>query len=191
MIKPTTALHPTILMICLLATSLTACKKARMAPPMTPQEIARHTEGQPQIFIAKNNTLTLEGIEALYLGQPHEEAMAILNELCPVIETFDGGWRHNHAVFKGCTIDDDSDHTRTVRAGFWPHNGNRLSTLEIKDRPLSLPLVRARFTEQADTLTEDLPRRAILMMATPEYRLFANWDDGEAGAAHLIIGFQP
>lgn len=174
----------------LLLATLTGCKKARMAPPMTPDEIARHTQDQPQIFVEKNGALTLEGIEELYLGQPQHEAMAVLNEICPVIETFDGGWRHNHAVFKGCIID-DGHHTKTLRAGFWPHNDNRVSTLEIKDRTLSLPLVRARFSQIADSLTEDLPRRAILMMASPQYRLFANWDDGEDGFAHIIIGFQP
>ena len=169
--------------------TLTACQK-KLAPPLSDADIQRLTEGEPQIFVEKNGTLTLEGIEDLYLGQSKEDAMKVLTDYCGTLEVFDGGWRHNQAVFKGCIID-DGPQTKTLRAGFWPHNGDRLSTLEIKDRPLNLAVVRARFSEFADELTEDLPRRGILMMATPDYRLFANWDEGQHGHAHLIIGFQP
>ena len=178
-----------LLMLSTLLLATPACRQ-NLAPPLSEVEIERLTEGQPEIFTLDNDHLTLKGLEGLYLGQPFEEGMKALQEYCEILEVFDGGWRHNHAVFKGCIIDQDH-HTRTLRVGFWPSNENRVSTLELKDRRLSQPLVRARFTQIAGPLSKDLPRRGLLMMADPQYRLFASWDDGEEQPVHLIVGLQP
>lgn len=169
---------------------LFGCDKNRRAEPLSDEEIEKLTDGQPEIFVDKNGSLTLEGIEDLYLGQSRREAMAVLEEYCDRIHTYDGGWRHAEAVFEGCIID-DGEHFKVIRAGFWPFNDDRVSTLEIKWRQIPLPVVRARFAQIADDLSEDLPRRGILMMATSRYRLLANWDDGADGPAHITIGFHP
>ena len=164
--------------------------KQNLAPPLSDEDIQRFTQGQPEIFALHQGHLTLVGLDGLYLGQPFDEAMEKLEEHCDLLEVFDGGWRHNHAVFKGCIID-EGPRTRTLRVGFWPTNENRVSTLELKDRRLNQPLIRARFTQIAGPLTQDLPRRGLLMMADSQHRLFASWDDGEDQPAHIIIGFQP
>ena len=167
-----------------------ACERHRTVPPLTDDEIEELTEGQPRIFIKEQGTLTLEGIEDLYLGQPYDEAMAVLDEYCEVVKVYEGGWRRKDAVFKGCNIF-DVDPPKTLRAGFWPFNDDRLSTLEIRQHPIPRDVVRARFTQLADHLNEDRPRRGILIMASTRYRLIASWDDGIDEPAHITIGLHP
>lgn len=170
---------------------LFGCDRDRTATPLTDEEIAELTEDQPQIFVETNGTMTLEGIEDLYLGQPKDEAMEVLEDYCDGrINTYEGGWRRADAVFEGCIVDEGT-HFKTIRAGFWPFNDDELSTLEIQSEPIPQPVVRARFSEIAGELTEDLPRRGILMMADERYRLLANWDDGADEPAHITIGFHP
>lgn len=184
-----TRIFALVLSICL-AASATACDRDRRAPPLTDDEIEELTEGQPRLFVEQHGTLTLEGIEDLYLGQSRDDALEVLDDYCDRIMTFDGGWRHGDAVFKGCIIP-AGDGYKTIRAGFWPTNEHRVSTLELQSEPIPQPVVRARFTELADELTEDLPRRGILMMASERYRLIANWDDGADEPAHITVGFHP
>lgn len=181
---------PGLLTVVAISLLVVGCDRERKVPPLTDQEIVELTDGQPKIFVEKKGTLTLEGLEDLYLGQAHDEAMEVLEKRCEHIKTFDGGWRHSNAVFKGCIIDDGTDF-HTIRVGFWPFNDDRVSTLEIQSEVIALPVVRARFTEIADELTEDLPRRGILMMADQRYKLLANWDDGADEPAHITIGFHP
>lgn len=180
-----------LIVFVLFAFTIAACDRSRTAPPLTDEEIESLTANQPQIFIEQNGTLTLEGIEKLYLGQSYDEAMEVLDGYCEQVMVFEGGWRHDHATFKGCDVFKDDGHIKTLRAGFWPKADNRLSTLEIRDRAISLPVVRARFSQIADELREDLPRRGILMMQSSRYRLIANWDDGADEPAHITIGFHP
>ncbi len=182
----------TLSLIALLAVplALAGCDRERTVTPLTDREVQQLTEDQPQIFVETQNTLTLEGIEDLYLGQDYDEAMNVLDDYCERIMTYDGGWRHSDAVFKGCIIDEGT-HYKTIRAGFWPFRDDELSTLEIEDRVIEPDVVRARFTELSDRLTEDLPRGGLLMMASPDYRLIANWDDGTDEPAHITIGFPP
>ncbi len=180
----------TILLL-LLVGGCDGCEKHHKAPPMDADEMASITDGAPQIFIERQGTLTLEGIDELYLGQSKEEALEVLDTYCDRIMTFEGGWRHKDAVFKGCNIIDNDGQVSTLRAGFWPFADNRLSTLELQDRTLSPRLVRARFTQIADTLEQDLPRRGILMMSSSRYRLIASWDDGVDEPVRLTIGFHP
>jgi hypothetical protein len=164
--------------------------QGRKVTGMSPEEIAEAVAGQPVIFVEKSGGLAFEGVEQLYLGQPEADAMATLESLCAVIEVYEGGWRHRNAVFKGCIIEEGS-RIRTIRAGFWPHNDNRVSTLELKEASLDPRLVRARFTQVAGPLREDLPRPGVLIMTSDRYRLFANWDEGRHGPTHLTMGFQP
>lgn len=181
---------PAVLVVFAVASLLSGCDRDRTVTPLTDSEIGELTEGQPQIFIEKNGSLTLEGIEDLYLGQPHDEAMEVLDDYCDRIMTYEGGWRRKDAVFKGCIIDDGVNFI-TIRAGFWPFNDDRLSTLEIQSEVIPMSVVRARFTEIAGKLTEDLPRRGILIMADDRYKMLANWDDGADEPAHITIGFHP
>ncbi len=162
----------------------------RKADPMDEAEILRVVQGQPKIFLPTNGTLALEGAEGLYLGQDESEALAVLGELCGTLEVYDGGWRHKDAVFKGCIIEQNGE-TRTIRAGFWPHNENRVSTLEVKHYNFSRDVVRARFTQFADALTEDIPRPGALIMASTRFRLFASWDEGAQSATHITVGYIP
>ncbi len=179
-----------IIVVATLAVGVVACDRSRTATPLTDEELEELTDGQPEIFIEQKGTLTLEGIEKLYLGQPHEEAMEVLDDYCERIKTFDGGWRHAEAVFKGCIIDDGTDFI-TIRAGFWPFADNELSTLEIQSERIPMDVVRARFTQVAGELQQDLPRRGILMMADDRYKMLANWDDGADEPAHITVGFHP
>ena len=179
----------TALFVAMTAVS-TGCDRDRRVPPLTADEIEELTRGEPQIFVERHGSLTLEGIEDLYLGQSYDEALEVLDDYCDRIKTFDGGWRHKEATFKGCILPADEGY-KTIRAGFWPFNDNELSTLEIQSRAISQQVVRARFTELAGELTEDLPRRGILMMASERYRLIANWDDGAHEPAHITVGFPP
>lgn len=180
------------LLLSIVASALlsTACKRNRTAPTLSAEEIQELTKDQPDIFIKRDGSLTMEGVENLYLGQSYDDAMEVLDDYCEVIKVFEGGWRHSHAVFKGCIIGSGPE-AKTIRAGFWPFNEDRLSTLEIQSRPIPQPVVRARFTEIADELKEDLPRRGLLVMASSRYRLLANWDDGVDEPAHITIGFHP
>ncbi|MBA2662771.1 MAG: hypothetical protein H0U74_10780 [Bradymonadaceae bacterium] len=168
---------------------LTACQN-RLAPPLSPEQIESATRDQPLIFIDSQGALSLEGAEKLFLGQDEASALAVLDEYCDRLEVYKGGWRHKHAVFKGCIIEVGDD-TRTIRAGFWPHNGNRVSTLEVKHHNFEPQLVRARFMQYADELTEDIPRPGALMMASTRYKLFASWDDGAKAPTHITVGFIP
>jgi hypothetical protein len=172
----------------LVLTSL-ACQ-GRKADPLSPQEVAEVTKGQPLIFVENKGGLSFEGLEGLYLGQSEGEAMAVLEELCRVIEVFEGGWRHRNAVFKGCIIEEEGQ-VKTIRAGFWPHKDHQLSTLELKEKNFSPKLVRARFTALAGPLSQDMPRPGALIMVSERYRLFANWDAGRDGPTHLTMGLQP
>jgi hypothetical protein len=178
-----------VLAVTLLST--VACEHHRKVPPLSEEEIRELTADQPQLFIDTGATLTLEGMEDLYLGQSYEDGMEALRSYCGErINVFDGGWRHSDAVFKGCLVDEGST-TITLRAGFWPFNDNRVSTLEIRSQRVSLPVVRARFTELSDELTMDLPRRGLLQMANSRYRLVANWDEGLDQPAHITVGYHP
>ncbi len=168
-----------------------ACEHHRKVPPLTEAELEELTVDQPRLFVETGGTLTLEGMEELYLGQPYEEAMEALGGYCgDRINVFEGGWRHSDAVFKGCLVDEGST-TITLRAGFWPFNDNRVSTLEIRSQRVSLPVVRARFSQISNELTMDLPRRGLLQMANSRYRLVANWDEGLDQPAHITIGYHP
>ena len=175
----------------LLTISAIGCEKHRKAPPLSDAEIEELVAGQPQIFVDKQSSMTLEGIENLYLGQSYDEAMEALHGYCgDGITVYDGGWRHSDAVFKGCLIDEGTT-TRTIRAGFWPFNDDRVSTLEIKSQVIALPVVRARFSQLSQELSLDLPRRGLLQMANNRYRLIANWDEGLDKPVHITIGFHP
>ncbi len=162
----------------------------RLAEPMSEAEVALAVKGQPKIFLPVQGTLALEGAEGLYLGQEEQAALTVLGELCGNLEVYEGGWRHKDAVFKGCIIEQDGE-TRTIRAGFWPHNGNRVSTLEVKHYNFSPELVRARFTQFASAVTEDIPRPGALIMASTRFRLFASWDEGAQSATHITVGYIP
>ena len=178
-----------VTVVAILAT--TACDRDRLATPLSDTEIQELTDGQPDIFVEKKGTLTLQGIEDLYLGQSYDDAMEVLDDYCEQIMTFEGGWRHSDATFKGCDVFKDEGGIKTLRAGFWPFADNRLSTLEVRDQSISMPVVRARFSQVADELREDLPRRGILMMQSTQYRLIASWDDGTDEPVHITIGFHP
>lgn len=179
------------LVLAALTTTTLACRPPQAAP-MTDDEIARATEGQPRIFLVDERGLTLEGAEQFYLGQDEAQALEELDRLCGKPEVYDGGWRHKGAVFKGCIIENGPE-VRTVRVGFWPHNGNRVSTLEVKHKPLPYEAVRARFTQTfgADALVSDVPRHGALIMATEQYKLFAHWDEGIDSPTHVTVGFEP
>ncbi len=183
---------PTLIaLVALLSGGCDGCENHRMAEPMSEEQIASVTEGAPQIFVEQRGTLTLEGLEELYLGQSKDEALEALDTYCERIMTFDGGWRHQEATFKGCNIIADDGSLTTLRAGFWPFADNQLSTLELQDEPRSMELVRARFTEISDRLNQDLPRRGLLLMSSSRYRLIASWDDGSQEPPRITIGFHP
>lgn len=178
-------------LLLLLLPFATACKNARLAPPLSEEEVATYTEGQPEVIVPRGGALGFDEFESLHLGMEQDEAMAELKRICGKLEVYEGGWRHKQATFHGCVIENDDGSQTVLRGGFWPFNGDRLSTLELKSRSLTPGLVRARFMQVAGPLEEDLPRRGTLMMASDRYRLFANWDDGGDGPTHLTIGYQP
>lgn len=95
------------------------------------------------------------------------------------------------AYFLGCRLE-GHETIESLRVGFWPDIGERVATLEYKRKTVPPPAVRQRYLAVVDEkdLEETLEPRSIRIKSA-RYRLFADWDEGEDGPAHIVVGFSP
>ena len=158
-------------------------------PLLSEAEVAAELKGAPQIIIGGEKP-TLEGLEAFYLGQPEADAMQKINAWCGNPTVYEGGYRRENAVFRGCATP-EHPMLHSFRVGFHPKLDNAVFTLEVKRRSISLPTIRARFYEALGTPFEDLPRSGIVRMRSERYNLFASSDDGKDRPVHIVFGTNP
>lgn len=160
-------------------------------PPLPPSEddIARTTEGQPQLFVVESGPerVTLEGLEGFYLGMSEADAMTEIKTFCKRPVELKGGVGREQSEFRGC-LTPDHEELYAFRIGFNKTISNRVFTLETKRRPVDLKVVRARFYERFADVKVDLPKRGTLRMETAKLNLFADIDDGKSGPTHILLG---
>src|SRR5690554_7314733 len=61
-----TGIRLAMALLLLLLLFSTACKNARLAPPLSDEEVATFTEGQPQVFVPRGGALGFDEFESLY-----------------------------------------------------------------------------------------------------------------------------
>lgn len=169
---------------------LTACD--RKLPPPSEEEREAILQDAPEIIVTEDDRISLAGIDSLYLGQPNDEALAALAELCPKTMDYNTGEIGESASFRGCVFSEPKGEVRSVRVGFWPKIDDRLATLEVKRADIELEAVRERFRDFVDDeLTVDLLRSGLLEMRSTKYQLMADTDDGPQGPTHITMGYSP
>lgn len=178
-------LYSRILALLVALGTVAACHEP--PPPLTPDKIAELVKGQPHILVNKDGKVTLEGLEEVYLGMSEEEALAALKPRCKRFVELTGGVMRESSVFKGCLTPDDPQ-TYAIRVGLTKRASNRVFTLEVERRPVSLQVIRARFVEMFPNPRLDLPKRGALTMESGIYNLFADIDEGVDGPTHILIG---
>lgn len=159
----------------------------RTESPMPPEAIDAAVEGQPEIFVVSDGGMTLEGIEGLYLGQPEEDALSYMKSQCDRFVELSPGVGRRESRFKGCTTPEHA-FMYSFRVGFNDRIDGRVFTLEVKRRNIGAEVVRARFTQRTTELDVDLIRPGVVRMETPDYNMFADWDEGGAGPTHILVG---
>lgn len=120
--------------------------------------------------------------------------MEILKSTCPNTVRRDSNSLSAEAFFVGCRLAASEDSPlHSLRVGFWPRIDTKSATLEVKRDHVDPGVVWHRFRQAVD---DDQIRRKrwtgnILMVWTPTYRLFADWDEGDDGPTHITVGFAP
>ncbi len=169
---------------------LTACD--RKLPPPSAEEREAILQDAPEIIVTDDERISLAGIESLYLGQPADEALEALDELCPKTMDYQTGEMGKSASFRGCVFSEPKGEVLSVRVGFWPKIDDRLATLEVKRSDIELDAVRERFRDFVDDdLSVDLLRSGLLEMRSTKYQLMADTDDGPQGPTHITMGYSP
>jgi len=149
-------------------------------------------DGQPELFERRHGHPALANLEDLHLGQSREAARETLDPYCgdDVIERGEGPLGGD-ATFYGCRID-DMEAVQFVRVGFWPRLDNRVATLEVKRSSVPPAAVYRAFRRLLESEPDkQVLRSQIVQLEYPEYRLFADWDQGLEGPTHLTVGFDP
>lgn len=181
--------------LCALATllvlgvALVACEPE--SPPPSEKEAKQILEGQPELFIERDKHWTLEGLDGIELGQPRDEALEALSEICPQTMEYRAGNLGDNAWFRGCEFERPHDGVVSVRVGFWPKLDDRVSTLEIKRLNASAPVVSERFRQLVGEVESEVVRSAFVQMRGKKYQMMADWDEGKNGPAHIAAGFNP
>ena len=150
--------------------------------PPTQQEIDAIPADAPVLFVGAPR-VSLEGLDGIWLGQSQQEAEAVMSKMCKRFVEL----KEPHAVFKGCHLPDHK-FIYSFRVGFSPKIENRVFTLETKRRPVDQALVRKRFWQAFPTLKTDYVRQGLLKAETGTYNMFADWEDGMDGPAHILVG---
>lgn len=169
----------------ILAISCVACRDQN--PPLTDTEIEKITRDAPEVVVERNGRLSLEGLDGLYLGQDQESALAWMNEQCERFVTLEGGVRREASTFKGCDTP-GHDFLYSFRVGFTSRADDRVFTLELKRRNLPAEVVRARFSQHAEDVHEQVVRPGIVRVESARHNFFADWDEGAQGPTHILIG---
>lgn len=149
-------------------------------------------DAQPKLFERRHGHPALADLEDLHLGQSREAAEATIDQYCgdDVLERGEGPLGGD-ATFYGCRID-DQETVQFVRVGFWPRLDNRVATLEVKRSSVPPAAVYRSFRKLLDQKPDkELLRANIVQLEYPNYRLFADWDQGLDGPTHLTVGFDP
>lgn len=171
-----------------LAFAAVACD-SHNEPPASWKEV--DLDQQPQLLEKRNGHPALAELEEFYLGQSRDSAKNALDSFCEETVRRDSGSLGGDAYFLGCRIEDHPV-LEFVRIGFWPKLDERVATLEIKRSSVPPAAVYGRFQQVFDESADDstLLQQAI-QIETPNYRFFADWDEGLDGPTHLVVGFAP
>ena len=155
----------------------------------SPEEVERILDGAPEVIRETDSGATLEGLEGIWLGQPQDDALDALAEMCP--DTMEYRLQHTaeKAWFRGCEFDRPKGSIHSIRVGFWPSIGNRVATLEVKRDDVGLPVVRERFRKFTGGVRRDMVRSGYLEMRAERYQLLADRDEGKEGPTHITMGF--
>lgn len=178
-----------IIILIAAAAVLAACEEKTPAP--TAEERQQILADAPDLFVADDRRLSLEGVESFYLGQPKQQALEALEAFCPKTMDYRAGKEANDAWFRGCVLPEPREGIISVRVGFWPVLDERVATLEVQRTGVSLAAARERFRDLVDELIVDLHRPGIVEMRSHTYQMLADVDDGTAGPTHITVGFNP
>lgn len=175
-----------------LACATVACD-SRNEPPASWEEV--NLDEQPPLLEKRNGHPALAELEEFYLGQSRDAAKNALDSLCEETVRRDSGSLGGDAYFLGCRIEDHPV-LEFVRIGFWPKLDERVATLEIKRNPVPPAAVYGRFQQVFQQGFDESPDDMTLLqqaiqIETPNYRFFADWDEGLDGPTHLVVGFAP
>lgn len=169
--------------------ALVACE-ADTEPP-SPEQARQILEGQPQIFVEKDDHFTLEGLGDIAIGDSKPEALEELETICPKTMEYRVGKLGGDAWFRGCEFTKPRDGVVSVRVGFWPSLDDRVATLEVKREGLSAPVVSERFRQFVGGVQSETVRSGFVQMRAQTYQMMADWDEGKEGPAHIAAGFNP
>jgi hypothetical protein len=187
--RPRTALF--VLVVAATASiGLLACKSEDKQPPSA-EEVRQILEDQPAVFVETGAHYTLEGMEGIVLGQPKDDALAALEELCPRTFEYRAGKLGADAWFRGCEFDRPKNGVVSMRVGFWPKLDDRVATLEIKREGVSAPVASERFRQLVGGVNSEIVRSGYVQMRAEKYQMMADWDEGKEGPAHIATGFNP
>ncbi len=156
-------------------------------PPLTDAEIAEITKDGASVIVERDEGLTLEGLEGVYLGQSMGDAVEWMEKHCKRFVSLEGGIRREGSRFRGCDTP-DHEFLYSFRVGFTERADNRVFTLELKRRNLEPKLVRARFHQHVSKMNREVVRPAIIRVEGARYNMYADWDEGADGPTHILIG---
>lgn len=147
-------------------------------------------EDHPPVFEMRQGHPALARLEGLHLTQSHDAAVAALKKhYCPHPVRKDGRMGDD-AYFLGCRLQDHPT-LQFIRVGFWPSIDDRVATLEFKRKSLPPAVVHRRFQALNLEPTNQHYQQRLIQIATKDYRLLADWDEGLEGPAHIIVGLAP
>jgi len=178
------------LIFILVALSLVACKPRDVAP--TPEEHAAILKDAPELFVPERGERGpgLAGIGDIYLGQDKDAALAELAKICPKTMEYRAGKAGEDAWFRGCVLKSSEQHgILSVRVGFWPRIGDRVSTLDVKRDNITLEQARERFREIVPELKGEYPHPGLVEMHGEKYQMLADIDEGADGPTHVVVGY--
>ncbi|AWV88239.1 hypothetical protein DFR33_101261 [Bradymonas sediminis] len=177
------------LILLTVAISLVACKPRDVAP--TAEEHAAILKDAPELFVpeAGERGPGLVGIGNIYLGQEKDAALAELAKICPKTMEYRAGDAGENAWFRGCVLRKSKDGILSVRVGFWPRIGDRVSTLDIKRDDITLEQARERFRALVPEVTGEYPHPGVIEMRAEKYQMLADIDEGVDGPTHVAVGY--
>jgi hypothetical protein len=184
--------RPSRLLVVALALALSfamGCDSASDTP--SEAEARQILEGQPSIFVEKDDHYSLEGLDGIELGDTKDQALEKLEDICPQTMEYRVGKLGGNAWFRGCEFDKPQDGVVSVRVGFWPKLDDRVATLEVKREGLSAPVVSERFRQFVGGVESETVRSGFVQMRAKKYQMMADWDEGKDGPAHIATGFNP
>ncbi|GEM_PF-5097484 len=142
------------------------------------------------LFEMRHSHPTPVDLEGFYLTQPADEAVEHLKTTyCknPVRRESQYG---DDAYFLGCKLEDHPDLTY-LRIGIWPRIGNRIATIEIQRKDTKPATVYDQFKSMMGEPVDHRLEPRLIEFITEDHRMFADWDSGLDGPAHIVVGLDP